>query len=183
MISMLMAQGCIKMATNVNDIQDNNLEAFVNHDDENINQETLIRREQAAQFRQSLKDTYTEMFGGTAGWFKEYFITAGKGLSTPFTIASARRRGKEENTYHCYDEEASHHESAQIAGIATYGLGGVAMVLGEGYLIYSSIENKSSDWALGVGAFAAANLVDWLVYEPVRKAWKEARKVRARYRR
>jgi hypothetical protein len=159
----------------------NNLEGFVNHDDANINQETLMRREREARFKAALKDTYGEMFGGAAelikgcydeagGWLKEYSESTVRGLSIPFAIASAVRRTEDGDPVSI--DENGDHKGAQALAKFTIGIGYTGMGLGEIYLIIESAIRHNSDWAYGFGVLAAANVVDLLVYEPVRHAWK-----------
>jgi hypothetical protein len=163
-----------------NNQDDNNLEAFVNHDEENINQETLRRRAQMARFKESLKETYTDMFGGAAGWFKEYFMTVGRGLSVPFAIASAVRRKEDGDPI--VTDDSGDHENAQFTGGLTCYVGYMALGVGEVGVLIESALNQNSDWKYALIP-VATNLVDWLIYEPVRTAFNEAKEERGVYRR
>jgi hypothetical protein len=170
----------MNMTNDHNTDEDNTLEEFVNADDANINLEARRRRERAARFGEELKGAYAGMFEETGSWLKEYFVAAGRGLSVPFAIASAARRSRDDEPV-MFDTEGI-HDNAEFAGMVTAVAGYACMIIGDVLLIAESVVNKNSDWRYTLIP-VATNVVDWLVYEPLRKAWIESGEERERGRR
>jgi hypothetical protein len=163
-----------------------NGDIFRNQDDNTIDHlaEPGHANEQR-QFRDYLKRSYGDVVESTAGflgeageWLKEYFTSVGRCVLIPFTAATTIRRSHEGEPLF-FDDHCA-HGSAEMAGLATDITSYFAMVIVETDLIIKnaigSADNNS--WIYPLAAVAATNLADWLIYEPIHKAWKEYREDR-----
>jgi hypothetical protein len=138
------------------------------HEGDNLDN-IVVRDQRMKKFANAAKEVYGEMFGSTGYFIKDAAITFGRGMSMPFTIPAAIRRGKEHDPI--WGNSPGDSNAGLYTGYTLTVVGWMGLILTG--IMYPMVAAQKGEPAHGEYYLipVATNLVDWLIYEPLRKAW------------
>jgi hypothetical protein len=178
----------------INGTAGNDNDLFANHDDVDPNQGGLerIAHQAANPQSRSLGSRYKEHFAENFEWVERakgqlddfggsvgaYFRYMGYMLIAPYIIPTAKAVISEEGS-----GENEAHEKAAIAGILTGVLADIGQLVLYGHLMFKDLGHEGGrfNWEYLL-VIPAANLVDGVFVEPLRKSLKEIKEERERHR-
>jgi hypothetical protein len=129
-------------------------------------------------FGEGLVDRIGDLGASVGGWIKDYAAVTGRTALAPYTIATDIRRANEDEYFLLgIMRSDTDHISADALGFITGMLSWFGQLVVYGYLISDSNPSGQASWGY-LAIPVAANLADWLIYEPLRKTIEDIKNER-----